>query len=248
MFSINIINSARFIKLPIDAQNLYFHLGLRADDDGIVEAFPVMRMIGSNDDNLKLLHVKQFVRILNDDLVSYITDWKEHNNIRSDRKIDSIYKDLLVEILPEIKLLEATQRVDVKDNSNRVKNITMDSPWTDNGQSVDGIGKDRLGKVSLGKDKKPKEKAPSIVDQYTSNINLKDAIQEFVKMRTKIRASMTDRAIQLMLLKLDSLASTDELKIKILNQSIENSWKGIFEVKQNKTKDRYQEVSSDDIQ
>ena len=53
-------------------------------------------------------------------------------------------------------------------------------------------------------------------------------------MRKKIKSPMTDRAIILMLKKLDDLASDDETKIAILNQSILNSWKGIFPLKDNK--------------
>lgn len=65
--------------MPIDSQVLYFHLGLRADDDGIVEAYPVMKLLGNTEDNLKVLVAKEFVKILNDDLVSFIIDWTEHN-------------------------------------------------------------------------------------------------------------------------------------------------------------------------
>lgn len=141
MFSLKIINTARFIKLPIDTQNLYFHLGLRADDDGIVEAFPIMRLLGSSEDNLKLLHAKEFIRVLNEDLVTYITDWIEHNSIRADRKIDSIYKNLLVEIIPEAKLLTPRTRADRKN----------DNHGTSQGQPMDGISKDKLSKDKLSK-------------------------------------------------------------------------------------------------
>jgi hypothetical protein len=143
MFSLKVINSAKFLKMPIDAQNLYFHLGLRADDDGIVEAYSVMRLIGSTEDNLKILHAKSFVNVLNEDLVTYITDWLEHNKIRSDRKINTIYKDLLVQILPDVKLIAPTERADRKKNDN------MDVHGTSHGQPMDGIGKDRLGKDRL---------------------------------------------------------------------------------------------------
>lgn len=152
MFSLNIMNSARFLKMPADTQNLYFHLTIRADDDGIVEAFPVMRMVGSSEDNLRVLHAKQFIHVLNEDLVTYITDWREHNNLRADRKIDSIYKDLLIKILPEVEILEPKARVDVKNNSKRVKNgQSTDGQKLINGQSTDGLVEGSIGKVSLDK-------------------------------------------------------------------------------------------------
>ena len=145
MFSIRLINSARFLKMPISCQALYFHLGLHADDDGVVEAYNVIKTVGCTEDDLKVLIAKGFIQVLNDDLVSYITDWNENNSIRADRKIDSIYKDLLVSINPDVKLIQPKQRADVKKQ--------MDNQWTTNGQPMDGIGKDRLGKDRLGKDR-----------------------------------------------------------------------------------------------
>lgn len=114
MFSLRIIDTARFIRMPISCQALYFHLALRADDDGVVEAYNVMRLLGCSEDDLRVLVAKQFIQVLNDDLVTYINDWTEHNSIRADRKIDSIYKDLLISINPDIQLVEKKQRADVK--------------------------------------------------------------------------------------------------------------------------------------
>ena len=61
MFAKTIINSAKFLKMPSETQALYFHLGLNADDDGVVEAFSVMRAIGVSEDSLKILVAKDFV-------------------------------------------------------------------------------------------------------------------------------------------------------------------------------------------
>lgn len=148
MFSKRIINSARFLKMPISTQCLYFHLGLHADDDGIVEAYTVLNSVGTTEDDLKVLVAKGFVHVLNEDLVTYITDWKENNKIRADRKVDSIYKNLLLQVLPDTQLQEKKQRADVKKRLGQ----PMDVQWTTNGQPMDGIGKDRLGKDSIGKD------------------------------------------------------------------------------------------------
>ncbi len=160
MFSKKIVDSARFIKMPVSSQALYFHMGVRADDDGVVEGYNVMRMIGATEDDLKVLVAKGFVTILNEDLVAYINDWKEHNLIRADRKVDSIYKNLLLQIVPEVQLLEPKQRSDVKKKqSKEFSGQPMDVQWTTNGQSMDSemsaqdrIGKDRLDKDNIGKD------------------------------------------------------------------------------------------------
>lgn len=168
MFARKIINSAKFLKMPASSQALYFHLGLNADDDGIVEAFPIMRQMGASEDDLKILVAKGFVIVLNEDLVAYITDWQSHNRIRADRKIDSIYKPLLLQMLPDVSLIEPRTRTDTaKKEQVKIREThidldvgqTMDGQQTDSGQTVDGqwadngrhsIGKDRLGKSRLG--------------------------------------------------------------------------------------------------
>lgn len=140
MFSKRLTNSARFIKMPSSTQNLYFHLGINADDDGIVEAYSIMNQINATEDDLRLLVAKNFVIILNDDLVSYIVDWRENNKLRADRKVDSIYKDLLLKLLPEVHLLEAKTRAD------RVKS---EEGGTSQGQPKDTIGQSRLVQYSI---------------------------------------------------------------------------------------------------
>ncbi|GAB2025839.1 DnaD domain protein [Lactovum odontotermitis] len=90
-----VANSQRFLKLPLETQALYFHLVLNADDDGIVEAFPVVRMIGASEDSLGLLNIKNFIRSLNDEMVYFIVDFGLQNTLRKDRIKASKYRDLL---------------------------------------------------------------------------------------------------------------------------------------------------------
>lgn len=143
MFAIKVIDSARFLKMPSSTRLLYYDLGMRADDDGVVEAFNVLRMTGASEDDLKLLVAKEYIQVLNEDLVTYILDWKEHNKIRADRKIDSMYKDLLLRVVPEVDLLESKPRADRPSKLN-------ENVGTSQGQPKDGIGKDRLVQDSLG--------------------------------------------------------------------------------------------------
>lgn len=82
MFSTRVTESTRFIKMPASSQNLYFHLGMNANDDGMVEAYPIMRMIGATEDDLSILVEKQFITVLNEDYVSFLNDWLENNYTR----------------------------------------------------------------------------------------------------------------------------------------------------------------------
>ena len=177
MFSIKIIDSARFLKMPPSTRLLYFDLCMRADDDGVVEGFNVLRMTGATEDDLRVLVTKGFVKVLNEDLVTYITDWQEHNKIRADRKVNSIHKDLLLKALPDAKLLEPRQRADRKTG-------------TSQGQPMDGIGKDRIGKDSIGKDSIGKD---SIVQQQDIDKNNSSSCCGCNDVKAEIIKYMLDR-------------------------------------------------------
>ena len=170
MFSKRLTNSAKFIKMPPSTQNLYFHLGLNADDDGVVEAYSIIRQINATEDDLKVLVAKEFVKVLNEDLVTYIVDWRENNKLRADRKIDSIYKDLLLQVLPQTKLLESKTRADRKKEDENV--------GTSHGQPMDGIGQDRIGKDN---DRKIDNKIINIInsDNFENLKMVEDVTQEF---------------------------------------------------------------------
>lgn len=70
MFSSRVTESTRFLKMPATSQNLYFHLGMHADDDGVVEAYPVMRLTRATEDDLKILISKGFASEITNDLVA----------------------------------------------------------------------------------------------------------------------------------------------------------------------------------
>jgi hypothetical protein len=83
------------------------------------------------------------------------------------------------------------------------------------------------------KESKPKNEYENIINGYTDNGELREALWEFIKMRKLNKKPMTDRALKGIMNKLDTLASTDTEKIAILDQSITNSWQGVFPLKQN---------------
>jgi len=85
MFSLDVVDTDKFLDMPVSAQALYFHLGMRADDDGFVSSpRKITSLIGSNADDLKILVSKQFI-IPFDSGVIVIADWKVNNYLRSDR-------------------------------------------------------------------------------------------------------------------------------------------------------------------
>lgn len=162
MFSRRIINSARFIKLTKDAQALYLHLCMNADDDGAVEAYPVRKALGIEEDALANLSGRGFIIMLDpENEVVYITDWLEHNKIRADRIQTSMYRDLIANAIGVHVLIEPKKRSDLKSSNvidvsagTELAGRSMDGPRTDNGQTMDSLGEDRLSKDKSGKNKK----------------------------------------------------------------------------------------------
>lgn len=137
MFSQRITNSARFQQMAPSAQALYFHLGMAADDDGVVEAFMVMRTTKAAEDDFRVLVAKKFVVPLNEEQVSYILDWNEHNLIRPDRLTPSIHRELLVKVIPDVELANPRRRADLPA-------LPTGRPVDNQRTAQDRIGKDRL--------------------------------------------------------------------------------------------------------
>ena len=64
---------------------------------------------------------------------------------------------------------------------------------------------------------------------YTESPELLDALEQFRDMRTHCKKPLTVRALQLICRELDKLSGGNEaIKIAILEQSIINSWRGVF--------------------
>ena len=91
MLSLDVVDTDVFLDLPASSQSLYFHLGMRADDDGFVSSPKrITAMVNASGDDLKLLIAKGFI-IPFEAGVCVIRDWKVNNYIQSDRYAPSIY-------------------------------------------------------------------------------------------------------------------------------------------------------------
>lgn len=131
MFSKKITDTDIFLDMPLSSQALYFHLNMHADDDGFVSnAKTVKRMIGSSDDDLKLLLTKNFIFAFESGVV-VIKDWKIHNYIRKDTYNTTIYGD------------EKEQLSQDENGSYTLSPRAVDEP-----SPQVRLGKDRLGKDS----------------------------------------------------------------------------------------------------
>jgi hypothetical protein len=92
MFTKQIIDSDAFLEMSSSAQALYFHLGMRADDEGFVNnPKKIQRMIGAAEDDLKILMAKRFIIGFESGII-VIKHWKMHNYIQNDRFKPTVYQ------------------------------------------------------------------------------------------------------------------------------------------------------------
>lgn len=132
MFAKTIIDSDAFLDMPASSQNLYFHLGMRADDDGFINnPKKIVRMIGASDDDLRVLLGKRFLLAFEDGVI-VIKHWRINNWIRSDRKHETIYNDHLLEL-------------EVKPDGSYTECQPTDNQLTTKCHTEYSIGKDSIG-------------------------------------------------------------------------------------------------------
>ena len=143
MFAKTIIDSDAFLDMPLSTQALYFHLSMRADDDGFLNnAKKIQRMIGCADDDLKLLLAKNFIIPFESGVV-VIKHWKIHNYIRNDRYKPTVYA-------------EEKAQLECKENGA----YTLGIPDGYQMETQVRLGKDRLGKVRLEDNEEPPAALP----------------------------------------------------------------------------------------
>jgi hypothetical protein len=134
MFAKTIIDSDAFLDMPLSTQALYFHLSMRADDDGFINnAKKIQRMLGCADDDLKILLSKNFI-IPFETGVCVIKHWKIHNLIQKDRYKPTVY-------------VEHKEQLSLKNNNV----YTMDTVCIQDVSKVEA--QVSIGKASLGQDK-----------------------------------------------------------------------------------------------
>ena len=233
MFSLDVVDTDKFLDMPSSTQALYFHLGMRADDDGFVSSPKrITKTVNCAEDDLKLLIAKGYLIPFESGVV-VISDWKINNELKKDR-----YK-------PTIHLSEFEKIQTQKNKSYSLITSMTDTKCFQNVSKMDtqdSIGKDSIGKDSIDKEpgevqkkKAPEETINSTINSYTDNPELKQALIDFIEMRKRMKKPPTVKALKLCLKKLDNLAIDDFIKIKIVNQSVIRCWMEFFELRNNES-------------
>lgn len=139
MFAKTIIDSDAFLDMPLSAQALYFHLSMRADDDGFINnPKKIQRMVGASDDDAKLLILKKFIIPFESGVV-VIKHWRMHNYIRKDTYKETAYKEEKASLKFDENNAYTQIKNDVSNEALQLRNGAVDEPLTQV-----RLGKDRL--------------------------------------------------------------------------------------------------------
>ena len=214
MFSKKIVDSDAFLDMPLSTQALYFHLSMRADDEGFINSpKKISRMIGCGEDDLKLLIAKNFIIPFESGVV-VIKHWLIHNTIRKDRAKETLYQ-------------EERKQINIKENGSYTNNLLEengdlpnDNQMTTNRQpnvSIDKISivENSIDKISIDKedtyvqsdtitheqpiititlnDKSEYPIYQKMIDDYKELYPAVDIIQELKKMKCWCNSNPTKR-------------------------------------------------------
>ncbi|WP_419038947.1 phage replisome organizer N-terminal domain-containing protein [Phascolarctobacterium faecium] len=203
---------------------------------------------------LALKTFEQFGMLELVDNVITIPNWNKHQQLDSYEKKKQQDRERQKARRAEQKVL-ALGTKDVNKNSEGEKK-SRDSRWTIAGQSRDSRenvaenrGLDKEEDIDIDIEKNIKKEKPNksalddLIFKYTSNPDLNKAIKDFVDMRKRIKKPLTERALNILFVKLDTLSGgNDSNKIKILENSILNCWQGIFELKPEQKEKTQEEI------
>ena len=98
----------------------------------------------------------------------------------------------------------------------------------------------------LKKERKKETNYDKIINSMVEDEEVKNSIYEFIKMRNLIKKPMTDRALTMLINKLEKLSSDKDIQIKILERSILKNWTDIYELKGDSNDGYIRECSNDD--
>lgn len=189
MFTMKIVDSDAFLDMPLSSQCLYYHLNMRADDDGFVgNPKKIMRMIGASEDDLKVLIAKKFLLYFDTGIVA-IKHWWMHNTLAKDRYNETAY-------------IEEKASLKIKDNKSYTFNTDDVKMLTNCYQNVNtDLDKISIDKNSIDTDtekdtdinntpsnegaRKKNNKAPLFdkIKEFTSNEELQNILNSFLKFK-----------------------------------------------------------------
>ena len=222
MFDLEIINQDSFFDLPIGAKALYFLLGMEADDEGFVSPRKVLKLYGGAEDDLRILAIKGYIIPFKTGVI-VITDWKRNNYLDKNRIKETIYQNEKNQIIYN----ERTEKYELITDK-KIECLTNVKQMLNENRIEENRIEENIEEKNI-----KKENNTTVYDKkYFENQEVNNLFIEFLKIRKKIKAVNSELAIKKLVNKLNNYE--DIKKIKMLENSIVNSWKDVYELKEKK--------------
>lgn len=226
MFDKAIIDTDRFMDLPMSSKALYFLLGMDADDEGFVSYKKITKIHGGAEDDIKILVAKEFVIMFESGIV-VITDWHTNNWLDSRRiKATQHQKEK-----SQLRLIKVNNDMFTNDKKYVLSDCLADAKLEQNrieqNRTEENIIHDDIEIVPVYEDE-PKPKKRKVVNVELPDWLDKKVWDQWAAFRKDIRKTLTPRSIEL---QLRLLTKFRDRHVEILENSIQNGWTGLFEPK-----------------
>lgn len=179
-FGMKIVDSDAFLDMPLSTQALYFHLGMRADNDGFVNnPRRIARLIGACDDDLNILLSKRFILVFDNGVV-VIKHWRIQNTLKNDRLKMPQYPEIAAKVYIKANgsytddFSEGISLLDFKAQKIGLPNgIQTESNGLPNGTLIEGKGNELKGIEFNGEDEGPdsNEESDLSTDSYDKELS-----------------------------------------------------------------------------
>lgn len=192
MISLDVVDTDAFLEMPTSTQNLYFHLSVRADDDGFLSSpRKITRTIGANEDDLKLLFAKKFLINFNGG-ICVIKHWRMNNFIAKDRYTETKYINL-----KRTLFIRKNGAYTLNDNGQAVRvpdgHFTLDKLIVNDSSTIcePSIGKVSKVKVSEDKERLVKDtQFDTFWQEYPVKKEKKKTREKFMKLTVEIQQTI----------------------------------------------------------
>lgn len=214
MFSLEVCDTDNFLDMPASTQLLYFHLGLRADDDGFVSSpKKITAMVNCSTDDLKLLIAKRFV-IPFQSGVCVIRDWRVNNYIQKDRYHETRY-------LAEKSMLTIGENQSYTLDTECIQDVSVLDTEVRIGKSKD---RQELGKESKGADNPP---SPPVVS-FGPELNC--VFNDWLAYKKEKRQAYKPKGLQSLVAQIEKQVAVygESAVAALIVECMSNGWQGII--------------------
>lgn len=206
MFAKTIIDSDAFLDMPLSAQALYFHLSMRADDDGFINnPKKIQRMVGASDDDCKLLILKRFILTFESGVI-VIKHWRIHNYIQKDRYRETVY-------------LQEKSSLYLNENNAYTEDATDGRPIIDN---------DNSQAADKDENQNERESYDEVMNDMALEQEVKPIMWRFIKHCQLNGRTLTNDKLTDILFEMDKQRLDSDEKIEALQAAING---GYFDIK-----------------